>query len=231
MGRLWIAMIYNTPMCDVITLDLLRQMILDCTDTMEANADYLTQLDVPIGDGDHGRNMALGFQNVRAQIDAIAPNTPGALLRFTGMTLVATVGGASGPLFAAAFIAAGVAARSNAALTITDLAHMIRAAADALARRGRCRLGDKTILDALEPAARALEEAATSNRTLLYGVQAAAEAACRGMKATIPLVARRGLALQYGLASAGHQDPGATSCYLIFDSAVRTLQRHCPHAR
>jgi dihydroxyacetone kinase-like protein len=125
-------------MCDLITVDLLRQMILDWADTMEANADYLTQLDIPIGDGDHGRNMALGFQTVREQIGTEALNTPGALLRFTGMTLVATVGGASGPLYAAALIAAGIAARSTAALTITDLAQMTRAAADSLAHRGRC---------------------------------------------------------------------------------------------
>jgi dihydroxyacetone kinase-like protein len=217
-------------MCDLITVDLLRQMILDWADTMEANADYLTQLDIPIGDGDHGRNMALGFQTVREQIGTEALNTPGALLRFTGMTLVATVGGASGPLYAAALIAAGIAARSTAALTITDLAQMTRAAADALARRGRCKLEDKTIFDALEPAARALEEAATGNRSLLDGMQAAADAAHRGMEATIPLVARRGLAMQYGPASSGHQDPGATSCYLLFDSAVRTLRRHCSHA-
>lgn len=215
-------------MCDVLTVGLLRQIILDCADTMEANAEYLTQLDVAIGDGDHGRNMALGFRAVRDQLDIIAPNTPGALLRFTGMTLLSTVGGASGPLYAAAFIAAGVAARSNAALTITDLALMIRAAADALARRGRCRLEDKTILDALEPAARALTEAALTNRSLTAGLRAAAKAAQIGMEATIPMIAHRGLAMQYGPASKGHQDPGATSCYLIIDSALRTIQRNCP---
>ncbi len=215
-------------MCDVLTVSLLRQIILDCADTMEANAAYLTQLDVPIGDGDHGRNMALGFQRVREQLDVIAPNTPGALLRFTGMTLLSTVGGASGPLYAAAFIAAGVAARSSAALNITDLAQMVRAAADALARRGRCRLEDKTILDAFEPAARALTEAALTNHSPLYGLKAAADAARQGMEATIPMVAHRGLAMQYGLASKGHQDPGATSCYLILDSALRTMQRLCP---
>lgn len=195
---------------------------------MEANAEYLTQLDVPIGDGDHGRNMALGFQAVREQIDVIAPNTPGAMLRFTGMTLLSTVGGASGPLYAAAFIAAGVAARSNAELNMTDLAQMIRAASDALARRGRCRLHDKTILDALEPAARAVTEAALTNHSTLYALRAAANAARAGMESTTAMIAHRGLAMQYGLASKGHQDPGATSCYLLLDSAYRTIQKYCP---
>jgi phosphoenolpyruvate---glycerone phosphotransferase subunit DhaL len=218
-------------MCDQITGELLRQIISDWANTMEAKADYLTQLDVPIGDGDHGRNMALGFQTVREKMAAEVLNTPGVMLRFTGMTLVATVGGASGPLYGAAFVAAGVAVRSTSILTINDLARMLRAAADALARRGRCRIDDKTILDALEPAARALEEAATLNHSPIEGLQAAAGAARRGMLATVPMVARRGLAMQYGPASAGHQDPGATSCYLLLDSAVRTIQRHCTHAR
>jgi phosphoenolpyruvate---glycerone phosphotransferase subunit DhaL len=216
-------------MCETITAGLLRQIILDCADTLQVNADYLTELDVAIGDGDHGRSMALGFQNVRNQLDMTATSTPGALLRLVGMTLIATVGGASGPLYGAAFTAAGIAAHTNASLTIADLAICARSAADAVSRRGRCRPGDKTILDALEPAARALDEAATAKLPLLHGLQAAVEAARTGMEATIPLVARRGLAMQYGAASAGHQDPGATSCYLMLDSALRTFRRWCPH--
>jgi dihydroxyacetone kinase-like protein len=147
------------------------------------------------------------------------------------MTLVATVGGASGPIYSAAFIAAGIAARGNDLIALSDLARMIQAASDAVARRGRCRVGDKTILDALEPAGQALAAAAGANRSLVAGLQAAADAARQGMTATIPLVARCGLALQFGPASAGHQDPGATSCYLIFDSFVRTYRRLRPQAR
>jgi phosphoenolpyruvate---glycerone phosphotransferase subunit DhaL len=216
-------------MCETITAGLLRQMILDCADTLQVNADYLTQLDVPIGDGDHGRSMALGFQSVCNRLEVTSPSTPGALLRLVGMTLIATVGGASGPLYGAAFTAAGIAANTNAALDIADLAVCARSAADAVGRRGRCRLGDKTILDALEPAARALADAAAARRPLLHGLQAAVEAARQGMEATIPLVARRGLAMQYGAASAGHQDPGATSCYLMLDSILRTFRQSCPH--
>jgi dihydroxyacetone kinase-like protein len=92
-------------------------------------------------------------------------------------------------------------------------------------------VGDKTILDALDPAARALDAAARAGRPLRYGLQAATDAARAGMEGTIPLVARCGLAMQYGPASAGHQDPGATSCYLMFDSARRTFERLYPGAR
>jgi dihydroxyacetone kinase-like protein len=212
-------------MCDFITFDILREIVCDLADTMDANADFLTQLDVAIGDGDHGRNMAAGFGRVREDLLVMPPTTPGLLLRTTGMILVTTVGGASGPLYGAAFIAAGITAGSNMTLGLPDLAVMTGVAADALARRGRCRVGDKTILDALSPAADALDEAAAAGRTLVAGLAAAAEGARAGMEAATPLIARRGLAMQYGAASAGHQDPGATSCYLIFDSAVRTVKR------
>lgn len=218
-------------MDEVLTFDLLRAMVCDLAGVMHAHADELTRLDTAIGDGDHGRNMVLGFQSVREEVLAAPPTTPAILFRSTGMTLVATVGGASGPLYSAAFIAAGITARANDTLTLADLARMIQAASNAVARRGRCRVGDKTILDALDPAAQALSAAAGLDRSLAVGLQAAADAAYAGAKATIPLLAHCGLALQFGPASAGHQDPGATSCYLIFDSFVRTYRRLRPQAR
>jgi dihydroxyacetone kinase-like protein len=214
-------------MCDSLTSDILREIVCDLAETMSANADFLTRLDVAIGDGDHGRNMAAGFGHVREDLLAMPPTTPGLLFRITGMTLVTTVGGASGPLYGAAFIAAGITAGSKMTLSLADIAKMAQAATEALQRRGRCRVGDKTILDAFAPAAEALNLAASEGRGLLYGLEAAAQAAGEGMEAATPLIARRGLAMQYGPASAGHQDPGATSCYLMFDSAVRTVKRLC----
>ena len=214
-------------MCDFLTFGSLCEIVYDLATTMAANADSLTQLDTAIGDGDHGRNMAAGFGRVREDLLVMPPTTPGVLLRTIGMTMVATVGGASGPLYGAAFTAAGISAGSKMNLSLTDIADMIQAAAEALARRGRCRVGDKTILDALAPAAEALNVAASENRDLLYGLRAAARAAANGMADATPLVAKRGLAMQYGAASAGKQDPGATSCYLMFESMVRTLERLC----
>lgn len=215
-------------MSDSLTLDLLREIFCDFATTMQVNATYLTKLDEAIGDGDHGWNMAFGFQRICEQIQEIPPTSPDLLLRTAGMTLVTTVSGASGPLYGAAFIAAGLEARSKTGLDLADLAQMTQAAAEALARRGRARLGDKTILDALQPAALALAAAARHKRSLSRGLEAAVDAARHGMEASIPLVARRGLAMQYGAASIGHQDPGATSCYLLFDSVLQTYRRHFP---
>jgi dihydroxyacetone kinase-like protein len=215
---------------EVLTLDLMRAIVYDLTDTMDVHADSLNRLDLAIGDGDHGGNMARGFRSVREDLDARSPSSIGELLRATGLTLMATVGGASGPLYSAVFVAGGMAAGSKQALTLADFAAVVRAAADALAQRGRCRVGDKTILDALNPAADTLATAAGEKLSLLAGLTAAAGAAHAGMEATIPLVARCGLAMQFGNASAGHQDPGATSCYLIFDSALMTLRRYPPSA-
>src|SRR5438105_3913382 len=132
-------------MCDSLTFELLREMMSDFANTMQANATYLTRLDEAIGDGDHGWNMAQGFQKIWEQVQALPPSTPDLLLRTAGITLATTVSGASGPLYGAAFIAAGLEARSKPTLNLADLAQLTQAASEALARRGRCRLGDKTI--------------------------------------------------------------------------------------
>lgn len=214
-------------MCDVLTADLLRQIICDFASTMQQHAAYLTELDRLIGDGDHGWNMATGFRKVREQLENLPPTNPALLLRTCGMTLVTTISGASGPLYGAAFIAAGMAASGKSQLSLADLAQLFQAANEAIARRGRCRLGDKTLLDAFQPAAEALQQAAIENCTLLKGLELATEAARHGMLSTIPQVARRGLAIQFGAASIGQQDPGATSCYLLFDSMLQTYRRVC----
>lgn len=192
---------------------------------MEENSDYLTTLDAAIGDGDHGRNMAHGFASVREELPVLGKVGIGPLLRAVGLNLVSSVGGASGPLYGAVFIEAGIAAGPVQRVDLHDLALMMRAGCDALARRGRCKVGDKTIMDALEPATRTLEAAAAQRAPLLEAVQASVEAARQGMLSTIPLVARCGLAMQYGERSAGHQDAGATSCYLLLNSIPQTIAR------
>lgn len=212
-------------MSEIITSNLLLEIFRDFAFTMQTHAAYLTELDAAIGDGDHGRNMAEGFQKVWEQLQTLPTASPDVLWRTAGMTLVTTVSGASGPLYGAAFIAAGVEAHAKTTLNLADLAQMLQASAVALARRGRCRVGDKTILDSLSPAAQALSEAAHSSQDLETGLTMAAMAARLGMLATIPMIARRGLAMQYGPASANHQDPGATSCYLLFDSLLQTFRR------
>lgn len=186
-----------------------------CAAVVRRHAPFLTRLDVTLGDGDHGDNLLIGFAAVEEALAADPPASLGGVLSSVGSALVASVGGASGPLYGAAFLEAGFAARSMDELSTRDLAAMLRAAADGLARRGRCRIGDKTIYDTLAPAADALDAAAAEGLPVAEGVRRAVLAARRGMRSTRPLVARRGLAMRLGERSRGHLDPGAVSCFLL----------------
>lgn len=183
---------------------------------MERHADYLTRLDTVLGDGDHGDNLVIGFRAVDDLLDGTPAGTPpGALLRAVGHRLVAAVGGASGPLYGTAFLEAGARAGDAATLDAATIAAMLRAAADGLARRGRCAAGDKTILDTLAPAADAFAGASATGAPIGTAYAAAVRAGARGMRSSRPLIARRGLALRLGPRSAGHLDPGAVSCLLL----------------
>lgn len=186
----------------------------------------LDRLDAALGDGDHGSNMVAGFTAAvpvaRAAL-AERPGDVGELLRLLGHTLVGSVGGASGPLYGTAFIEAGFALAGRAEAGPAELAAALEAGRAGLIRRGRCAVGDKTILDALDPAVRALRAGADSSRPLGACVAAAAGGAAGGMRATIPLVARRGLALRLGERSRGHRDPGATSCFLLLEAMARAV--------
>jgi dihydroxyacetone kinase-like protein len=186
-----------------------------CAGAVRRHAPLLTRLDATLGDGDHGDNLLIGFAAVEEALAEDPPSSIGGVLSSVGSALVASVGGASGPLYGAAFLEAGFAARNFDVIGVAELATMFRAAADGLARRGRCRVGDKTIYDALLPAADAMERAAGDRVPLDIAIGNAAFAAYRGMRATRPLVARRGLAMRLGDRSRGHLDPGAASCFLL----------------
>jgi len=194
----------------------IRAGLARCRVIVERHAAYLTRLDTVLGDGDHGDNLVIGFRAVDALLAETPDDTPpGDLLRAVGHRLVAAVGGASGPLYGTAFLEAGARAGDAATLDAATIAAMLQAAADGLARRGRCAVGDKTILDTLAPAAHAFTAATEAGGTLSAAVGAAATAGARGMRATRPLAARRGLGLRLGPRSAGHLDPGAVSCLLL----------------
>ncbi len=183
----------------------------------------LDRLDAALGDGDHGENMAVGFDAVGATLGrAPVREDLGSLLRAVGHALVADVGGASGPLYGSALIEAAFVVGDRQTLDIETIADALEAAERGLARRGRCAIGDKTILDALAPAAAAFRAAAQVGVPLEPALREAARAAYGGMRATTPLVARRGLALRLGERSRGHQDPGATSCFLLMRAMVGT---------
>ena len=187
-----------------------------------AHKDQLTRLDADIGDGDHGSNMDRGFQAVLARLPDIADKDIGAILKAVGMTLVSTVGGASGPLYGTFFLQLGAAASGKLELSLDDWGAALQAGVDGVAMRGKAALRDKTMLDTLIPAAQALAQAGAGGAGIREALRASAGAAEQGMLATIPLVARKGRASYLGERSAGHQDPGATSANLLIQTVATT---------
>lgn len=201
---------------DQIDAEMVRAALRRCLRIVERHAAYLTRLDVVLGDGDHGDNMVIGFRAVDATLaDLPAGTPPGELLRAVGHRLVATVGGASGPLYGTAFLEAGARIGDQPAVPSRAVSEMLAAASAGLARRGRCAVGDKTILDALAPAAETFRRELESGRDPGAAYAAAVAAASRGVRSTRPLVARRGLAMRLGDRAIGHLDPGAVSCLLL----------------
>ncbi|GGN39732.1 dihydroxyacetone kinase subunit L [Streptomyces kronopolitis] len=173
---------------------------------IDREADRLTELDSPIGDADHGRNMQRGFAAVVTALEAEPPATPGAVLTAAGRKLISSVGGASGPLYGTLLRRAGKALGEEPQVSAQELRTGLSAGVDAVAQLGGSAPGDKTMLDALVPGVEAL---ATS-------FDAAATAAEKGALATVPLQAKKGRASYLGERSIGHQDPGATSSALLF---------------
>ncbi|CUH94358.1 hypothetical protein P22_0424 [Propionispora sp. 2/2-37] len=186
-------------------------------EAISSHKDWLTSLDAAIGDGDHGINMARGFEAVTAKIAGLpAETTPAALLKTIGMTLISTVGGASGPLYGTAFLrAAGEAPQEYAPPDAQTVQAMLGAALQGIKDRGKAVSGEKTMLDALEPAYQAFTEALEQNRPLSECLEAACGAASQGVEYTKTIAATKGRASYLGERSIGHQDPGASSCYLI----------------
>jgi dihydroxyacetone kinase-like protein len=184
--------------------------------SLEAERDFLTQLDAAIGDADHGINMHRGFAAVMARIGALEEATPGQLLKTAGRTFVSTVGGAAGPLYGTAFLQAGEALGDAASFGPRLLLDALRASLEGVQRVGAAAVGDKTMVDALGPALGAFELELRMGGSLETATSGAREAAAEGMKATVPLQARKGRASYLGPRSVGHQDPGATSTALMF---------------
>jgi dihydroxyacetone kinase-like protein len=201
---------------EVIDAAAVRAALSRCGRIVGRHGAYLTRLDAVLGDGDHGDNLVIGFRAVDAMVAKLPEDTPpGELLRAVGHLLVATVGGASGPLYGTAFLEAGAVVGDAPAIPVAEIGALLRAGADGLARRGRCTVGDKTILDALRPATERLERELEAGATPATAYAAAVRAAASGMRSTRPLIARRGLAMRLGERAIGHLDPGAVSCLLL----------------
>src|SRR5687768_10423117 len=184
--------------------------------------DELTRLDSAIGDGDHGINMNRGMQAVVAKLDGVAGDDVGALLKTVGMTLVSTVGGAGGPLYGTLFLQLGTATAGKETLEAKDWAAALDSAVTGVQARGKAELEDKTMVDALIPARDAYHQALDEGGSFTDALRRSAAAAEDGVKATVPLVARKGRASYLGERSAGHQDPGATSSWLLLKTIADT---------
>lgn len=201
-----------------ITLDQLKSWLREFAQLVTDHRDELTSLDAAIGDADHGTNMERGMSAV---VGGLGGETVAEMCKQAGMTLVSTVGGASGPLYGTFFLRFGTSAGETADLDASGLAAAMRAGLDGIVARGKAERDDKTMFDALAPAVEALE--ARVGEPLGQVLRAATEAAEKGRDATIEMLARKGRASYLGERSIGHQDPGATSAALLVRAAARAL--------
>jgi dihydroxyacetone kinase-like protein len=181
----------------------------------------LIQLDRAIGDGDHGENLDRGFRAVVASFDQSTPDSPAAVLKVVASTLISKVGGAAGPLYGTAFLRASAAVKDRAELGPADVVAALTAALDGVVARGKAEPGEKTMVDALEPAVKA----AAAGESVAAVLALAADAASAGAEATVPLVARKGRASYLGERSAGHMDPGARSTTLLLRTFAEVAAR------
>ncbi|RTL65835.1 MAG: dihydroxyacetone kinase subunit L [Pseudonocardiaceae bacterium] len=205
------------------TLDQLTDWVRRFAVAVREHRDELTRLDAAIGDADHGINLDRGMTAVVAALDAEPRPTAAALFKKVGMTLVSTVGGASGPLYGTFFLRVATASGEVTELDGPAFAKALRAGLEGVVARGKAEAGDKTMFDALAPAVDALDAALADGDPLGESLRTATAAAEAGRDATIPLVARKGRASYLGERSVGHQDPGATSVTMLVAAAADAL--------
>lgn len=207
----------------MVTKEQILQWLQSVATVIEQNKDYLTELDSAIGDADHGINMNRGFQKVAIQLPTLTDKDIGSIFKTVSMTLISSVGGASGPLYGTMFLRGSTAVANKSELIDEDMVLLFEAFVDGVVQRGKANLGDKTMLDSLAPATEAFKQAIAANLTTVEALQKAVAAAEEGMKNTIPIVAKKGRASYLGDRSAGHQDPGATSVYFILRTLLETV--------
>ncbi|MEC4817898.1 MAG: dihydroxyacetone kinase subunit DhaL [Scytonema sp. PMC 1069.18] len=209
----------------MVTREQIVQWLREFAGEIEQNKDYLTELDAAIGDADHGINMDRGFKKVVQQLPTVADKDIASILKTVSMTLISTVGGASGPLYGTLFLRASTAVTGKQELTKEDMLNLLQAGLDGVLQRGKAQLGDKTMIDVLSPAVTAFQTVIGEGKDMLEAMQQTVATAKQAMKDTTPMLARKGRASYLGERSLGHQDPGATSCYLMLKSLLVTLER------
>ena len=201
----------------------MRRALENVCDTIEREKDYLSELDGAIGDGDHGVNMAKCFREVKEKIPECQEKEFEGILKYVGMIVLNSVGGAMGALYGTFFLKLAQASSGKKTLKLNDLVMMFKMAEQGLLDIGKAKVGDKTLIDTLSPAVRSLENSRDKGLSLSEALTAFEDAAKKGMESTKELVAKIGRASRLGERTIGHQDPGATSCYLILSAMVNGL--------
>jgi dihydroxyacetone kinase-like protein len=209
---------------ELVNVAQLRLWLESFAEEVADNRDLLTQLDSAIGDADHGSNLDRGMSAVVVAIENAQPGSPADLFKLTGMTLVGTVGGASGPLYGTFFLRMSTSApATSTSVEAPAMGEMLRAGLGGIVARGRAEAGDKTMYDALAPACDAYDAAVREGAGMSEALVAAAQAAAAGRDSTLDMLARKGRASYLGERSVGHIDPGAASMTMLIESAARAL--------
>ena len=195
-----------------------KELLLKLSEVMTENKEYLTELDATIGDGDHGLNLHKGFT---AMVDKIRDDSGcdiGDMLKKSGLALVSSVGGASGPLYGTAFMKASIKVSGKSQIDLKDFLEMLQAALEGVKLRGKAEIDDKTMVDAIEPALNQLKKSLDNGENSIDTLFKVKEAAYKGADHTMEIIAKKGRASYLGDRSLGHKDPGAASSALIFET-------------
>jgi dihydroxyacetone kinase-like protein len=211
----------ETVAVNSLSAEAVLQWMQNCVDTYQQHKDELTELDAAIGDADHGANMARGFTAVHDKLAGLKDKDIGTIFKTVAMTLISTVGGASGPLYGTFFIQAVKATTDKMELSHAELYDVFHNGLQGLMNRGKAVIGDKTMVDALVPAVDALKP--QDGDSLATAVDRAVIAAQAGADSTVALVAKKGRASYLGERSAGHLDPGAFSSVLLLQALQRAI--------
>lgn len=200
------------------------QIINKIADVISENKLYLTELDATIGDGDHGLNMSKGFEAVREKLADDNGENIGNIFKKIGMTLVSTVGGASGPLYGTAFMKAAPVVNGKNEINLDDYINVLEASLEGVKMRGKAILGEKTMIDSIEPALNALKKAKSEGKSDIECLNESQMASLEGVEKTKEIIATKGRASYLGERSIGHQDAGATSSYLILKTVYECIK-------
>lgn len=209
----------------MITYGEIKDILQKVAMTIENNKVYLTELDAAIGDGDHGINMNKGFKALELKIKDLGDNDIGKLFKTAGMTIVSTVGGASGPLYGTAFMKASVPANNKSEIDINDFLNILESALNGIEMRGKSKAGEKTMIDTLSPALDKAKVLLGENKSDVEILKGLKESAKQGMESTKDILATKGRASYLKERSIGHIDPGSASMYLIISTIVDEVLR------